>query len=129
MKNGPYEFVVAPKEYPGKKYRNRYCYEHHFVFWQVNGFVPAPGFEIHHINGDHRDNRIENLRLLTAHEHRIEHGKQRTQKATISFNCGWCKKEVLILRRDHTFRLRFRKKLFCSRSCGARNQFSRVLDK
>jgi hypothetical protein len=31
---------------------------------------------VHHINGDHRDNRIENLQLLTASAHRLLHAAQ-----------------------------------------------------
>ena len=34
MKNGPYILVAALETYPGKKYRGKYCYEHHMVWWK-----------------------------------------------------------------------------------------------
>lgn len=35
VKNGPYELVIAPEEYPGKKYRGRYAYEHRVNYWRA----------------------------------------------------------------------------------------------
>lgn len=49
-------------------------FEHVLVWEQHHGPVP-PGKEIHHINGNKLDNRIENLKLVSRLEHkRIESG-------------------------------------------------------
>ena len=75
MKNGPYEMVVAPWGYPGFKYRGRYCYEHTLVWWKRHGEVPGPDECLHHLNGNKRDNRIENLSLEQRGEHTGIHSR------------------------------------------------------
>lgn len=50
--------------------------EHRAVWESINGPIP-PGYEIHHINGDGNDNRIENLMMLTRKEHMRLHAKLR----------------------------------------------------
>lgn len=77
MRNGPYELVPAPAEYPGKKYRGRYCYEHILVWWQATGQLPQRGEVLHHKDGNKRNNTRENLELLTAHQHRVLHGSEK----------------------------------------------------
>ncbi len=47
--------------------------EHVWVWEQHNGPVPA-GMELHHVNGNRGDNRIENLELVTRLEHKRIHG-------------------------------------------------------
>lgn len=48
-------------------------------FIEINGnFYLKPGIEVHHINHDHTDNRIENLIPVTKSEHRIIHNSFQT---------------------------------------------------
>lgn len=128
MRNGPYNLIIAPEDYPGKKYRGRYAYEHTVVFWKANGKVPLKGFEIHHINHDHRDNRIENLKLVTNKEHRKIHTSIQSEKAKIEINCGWCNAKLTMRKRDLNMKMKANRygKAFCNRICGAKHHHSSV---
>jgi len=125
MKNGPYELILAPENYPGMKYRGRYAYEHIIAYWQHTGTIPPEGYEIHHINGNHRDNNISNLKLVTKEEHRKLHGQILKDLHRITFNCGFCNIEVT--RKGNHVREGIKNnksgKLFCSRKCGTLYQF------
>ena len=50
--------------------------EHRYVMEQKLGFVLPKEFDVHHINGDKTDNRIENLVVLTHGAHTILHNKE-----------------------------------------------------
>lgn len=117
MKNGPYELVPAPDNYPGRRYRDRYCYEHHLVWWQNTGELPGPDEVVHHQNGDGRDNRFENLELKTRSKHSEGHGKERSVRM-VRLKCPSCGVDFSRQRRKtHLVKKEKGKATFCSRSC------------
>lgn len=89
MKNGGYELVVAPKDYPGKKYRGRYCYEHHLVWWENTGTIPKHDEVIHHVNENKRENRFENLEKKKRTDHDHYHGSRR-KRQIVTIKCPSC---------------------------------------
>ena len=54
---------------------NGYAYEHLLIWCAAGNLKPKEGEVIHHLNGDKHDNRIENLKLLTAVEHSTLHNR------------------------------------------------------
>ena len=75
VKNGDYELVVAPSDYPGTKYRGRYVYEHHLVWWRTTGETVPKGSVLHHRNEEKRDNRFANLELKDVAAHARGHAR------------------------------------------------------
>jgi hypothetical protein len=113
VKNGPYEMVIAPNDYPGKKYRGRYVYEHQLVWWQTTGQLVPKGFLLHHTNEDKRDNKFSNLELLTRGEHTREHNE--VQCVTVT--CAWCRKDFDLKPGKVRSKQKQNSRIYCSRSC------------
>ena len=76
MKNGPYNLVVPPEDYPGKRYRNKNAYEHIVEFWKKEGRMPLDGHVVHHADENKRNNSWENLIEITRSEHTADHSKK-----------------------------------------------------
>lgn len=91
MKNGNYILVKAPENFPGKKYRNKYCLEHHLVYWNAHNIVPKSNEVIHHINENRFDNRIENLELITRKNHSNYHSSKKG-RFYVDIQCPNCRK-------------------------------------
>jgi predicted nucleic acid-binding Zn ribbon protein len=99
-KNG-YRLLVAPPDWPGRKWNKKYCFEHQYVVWKETGLLPAKGFCIHHKNRNKLDNRPENLERMTVKEHFELHNHRKWK------NCPVCGK---------AFNAR-KGQVCCSRSC------------
>ncbi len=119
MKDGEYESVKAP-DYPGKKYGNGRVYEHRVVWWRETGHVPTRREVVHHINGERRDNRFENLQLMGRSEHaRLHHRENPPRMAQLS--CAFCGE--IFKRRARIIRARRKlgqEKFYCCLSHAAR---------
>lgn len=101
MINGDYIMIIAPSDYPGVKYRGKYCYEHRAVWWKEYGFLPNNNEVIHHKDGNKHNNAIENLIIMSNNEHVSMHDRNRPKKL-VKLLCPGCQK-VFIKRRNETF--------------------------
>jgi hypothetical protein len=108
MKNGPYELIIPPIEYPGKRYRGRYAYEHRVTWWKETGKNPDdyPNHVIHHADEKKRNNDSGNLHLKTRAKHVSDH--KATGLTMHTHVCKNCKK---------LFTVRKYNAKFCSRQC------------
>lgn len=119
MKNGPYELVVAPNDFPGERYRGKYCYEHHLVFWMNTGHICEDGECIHHRNGHRRDNRFENLQLMRIDFHSALHARPLTMMKIVCAFCG--RESEKEARQVRTKIKKGQKDFYCDRTCMAKH--------
>ena len=115
MKNGDYKLSVAPPDFPGKKYRGKYCSEHVLVYWKTHGVIPKDGEVIHHKDGNKFNNDPDNLVLMTNKDHVKMHGKKRGRKL-VKLKCPGCGK-VFVKERNKTFLNKGGQYTCCSRKC------------
>jgi len=108
MRNGPYILIIPPNDYPGKRYRGKYSYEHRVNWWKKTGLNPDnfSNTDIHHRNENKHDNNYSNLDALDHKEHVDVHAANRI--VSYKHTCKTCGTEFENKRKGTKF---------CSRKC------------
>ena len=115
MKNGDYNLAIAPPDFPGKKYRGKYCSEHVLNYWLANGIVPGPDEIIHHKDENKLNNNPNNLELMKRSDHVRMHVKERGSKL-VELKCPGCGK-IFVREKKNTFLQKNGEYTCCSRKC------------
>lgn len=103
--------------------KNNYVLHHRVVMENHLGRLLDANEVVHHINGEQKDNRIENLELLSRKQHTSFHQSDKGRK-WVELCCPWCKK---IFHREHnkTYLAKNKTCTYCSAIC--RGKFSRLI--
>jgi len=117
VSKGEYDYAVVP-EHPHST-ENDYVLYHRVVMENKIGRLLDPGEEIvHHIDGDKKNNDIDNLELYTRKKHAELHGEDRTRKYAL-IKCPECL-DVYEKKHNKTHLAKNTKTAFCSRSCNGK---------
>lgn len=125
---GDYYYALVPNHPNATK--NGYVLYHRIVMENHLGRILNKTEVVHHVNGNKRDNRIENLQLLDSKEHARLHGIEHGRKMC-KLKCPNCGK-IFEMFENKTSQCKYHKtRTFlytcCSRKCGT--QFSYKLRK
>ncbi len=121
VSKGDYNYAIVGG-HPNRT-KNNYVLVHRIVMENHLGRVLNTNEVVHHINEDKKDNRIENLQLMTTTEHCAHHAAL-AGKTMLLLNCPGCN-SVFSRQKNQTHVSK--KGLFtcCSPQC--RGRFSRML--
>lgn len=117
VSKGDYYYAIVP-EHPNKT-KNNYVLLHRITMENHLGRVLNRNEIVHHLNGDKKDNRIENLRVMSSAEHAKLHADQKG-KIMLELRCPQCKCVFLRSKRQTHIGKKQGKITFCSHSCRAR---------
>lgn len=121
ISKGEYNYAVVKNHPNAGKYG--YVLEHRIIMENYLGRLLNPNEVVHHINSNKKDNRIENLELMTCSEHARKHAMQRGRKY-VELKCPEC---YIIFNKpkNKTFLQKKNRYTCCSIRC--RDKFSRKI--
>lgn len=116
ISNGDYNLIIT-NDHPNS-YDHGYVLEHRAVMENHLGRLLNKDEVVHHINGNKKDNRIDNLQVMTKSEHTSYHSKL-SGKSMVELKCPECKK-IFIIDKRRSFLVDDAECTFCSRQCSGK---------
>ncbi len=113
---GKYFYAFVP-EHP-KANKHGYVYEHRIIMENSIRRLLRSNEVVHHKNGDGKDNRIDNLELLTASEHQKLHARKQGA-VWVQYRCLGCN-QIFEKPRNKTHLIKGGNFTYCSRRCSGR---------
>ena len=120
VSKGDYNYALVP-DHPNSTDKN-YVLEHRVIMENEIGRILDTFEIVHHVNGDKKDNRIENLQVMSRAEHARMHGLERGRK-WVTLRCPECG-NVFDKPHNKTFLAKGGNATFCSRSCSGKFYYS-----
>lgn len=118
VSKGDYNYVVV-RNHPNAT-KNGYVLHHRIVMENKLGRLLSSNEIVHHKNGDKKDNRVENLEVMSSKEHARLHGLEQGVQM-VELKCPHCS-ESFIREKRQTHLQKRSSWTTCSRSC--RGKFS-----
>jgi hypothetical protein len=116
IKKGEYLYCIV-RDHPNRT-KNDYVLHHRAVVENSLGRYLTEDEEVHHINqNDKHNNELDNLELISKHEHRLLHGNL-LKKPLVDVTCPNCKVTHKIKPKNYAYHTRQgRVNFFCSHKC------------
>ncbi len=116
ISKGDYNYCLVP-DHPNST-KNGYMLEHRIVIENHLSRLLNSNEVVHHKNGDRKDNRLNNLEVLTNKEHARLHGIQRG-KTMVELICPFCQLKFIRQKKNTHLSKKKQVSTFCSRRCSA----------
>lgn len=116
VSKGDYYYAVVP-EHPNRT-KNNYVLAHRVIMENHLGRLLDTNEIVHHIDGNKKNNLIENLQLMTSSEHSSLHGNEKGI-TMVELKCPECN-NIFSKPKRQTHLQKGGKTTFCSRSCRAK---------
>lgn len=115
VEKGDYDYAVVP-DHPDATERG-YVLHHRVIMENHLDRRLKEDEVVHHINEDTKDNRIENLKVISDSEHRRHHAF--TGRKIVRLKCPQCE-DTFEKPKNQTHLQKSNDLTFCSRSCSAK---------
>lgn len=122
ISKGDYFYCIV-RDHPNRT-KNDYVLLHRVIVENHLGRLLNADEVVHHINEDKKDNRIENLEVLTASEH-AKHHKSSIGRKLLEIRCPECSKIFIREKRSTHIIKKTGRYTTCSKKC--RGKFSRKI--